>query len=96
LLAFTYNPVKHMQTRLEPTRVELPSKRRLLALPSNIRLGRMRVTNTLAYFGTELFTDVKSFIVHAGPMLENFLRLQVTAFYDKLECLSLAGLSSLV
>ena len=29
-------------------------------------------------------------------MLENFLRPQFTNFYNKLECLSLVGLSSLV
>jgi hypothetical protein len=43
----------------------LHSKGRLLALPTNIKLGwkSLTVTNTLAYFITELVTAVKYFIV---------------------------------
>ncbi len=39
----------------------------LLALPAFIRLERKRltVTNTLAYYGTELMIGIKSFIVNA-------------------------------
>jgi hypothetical protein len=38
-----------------------------LALPANIRLGwkYLTVTNTLAYYGTELITTIKSFKVQA-------------------------------
>ncbi len=48
----------------------LHSKDRLLILPANI--GLVTVTNTLAYYNTELITAVKSFIVQVLPK-ENFL-----------------------
>ncbi len=48
------------------------SNYKLLALPTNVRLGRkwLTVTNTLAYYGTESITALKSFIAKArGPRL---------------------------
>ncbi len=58
-----------MQARMELTRAEplmrLNSNDTLLALPTNIRLGKKSLTlaNTLAYFYTTTFTVVKGFIV---------------------------------
>jgi hypothetical protein len=52
----------------EPTtQVGLPPNDRLLALLTNIRLGRswMAVANTLAYYDTETITTTKSFIVQS-------------------------------
>jgi len=46
---------------------------------------------------TEWFTSVISFIARTdGQMLYNFLRPYLMTFGNKLECLSLAGLSSQV
>jgi hypothetical protein len=56
---------------MEPTRVELligpHSNGRLLALPTNIRLGFkwMAVANTLAYYDAATIIAVKCFIVQA-------------------------------
>jgi hypothetical protein len=50
---------------LEPTRVEplagLHSNGRLIALPTNIRLGwkKMEKANTLAYYDTAIITVIK-------------------------------------
>ncbi len=42
-------------------------KDRLLAIPANIKLERkrLRTANALAYYDSELFTVVKSFIANA-------------------------------
>ncbi len=66
--------------------MKLHSNGKLLALPTNIRLGwkQMVVANTVAYYGTATIMDVKSLIIqteevpeyygalHQGPMLQNF------------------------
>ncbi len=53
---------------------ELHSNGRLLALPSNIRLGWkcMEVTNTRAYYDTATITAVKSLTVQALGYFETF------------------------
>jgi hypothetical protein len=61
--------VQYLQARLEPTQigpcVRLHYKARVLALLVNIRLGQMEwaVTNTPAYYNTELITVVKMSII---------------------------------
>ncbi len=51
-----------------------PSNGRLLAMPTNLRLGweRLGVTNALAYYSSATITAVKSLIVHAqgGKLFE--------------------------
>jgi hypothetical protein len=73
--------------------------RKTPALSTIIRLGRKGLprTNTLAYYENYKLTAAKSFITLAtGANVMNFLWPYFTNFYDKLECLSLASLSSLV
>ncbi len=61
----------YLKARLEHTRVEactgLSSSGRLLAVPTNIRLGQnwLPVANTLAYYDASKIMVVKSFIVQA-------------------------------
>ncbi len=71
----------------------------------------MRVTNTLAYYGVELITTVKFYTIQAtmdfhvgiigywlltGACTIKLFTVVVLDFRNKLECLSLASLSSLV
>jgi hypothetical protein len=64
------------------------------SLGLNIIFGwkRVKVTNTLAFYVKELISTVKMVKVRlSGPMLQNFLRLHVMNFCNKLECLLLAS-----
>ncbi len=61
--------------------------------PLNIGLT---VPNAVAFYGTELITPVKSFIVQFVPNVVKHLIRYFMNFPNKLECLSLASLSSLV
>jgi hypothetical protein len=58
----------------------------------------MIITNTLAYNDTAIITAVKSFIVLAwlGVCTVKLFTAVIYDFRNKLECLSLATLSSLV
>ncbi len=56
---------------------EMHSNGRLLALPTDIRLGwtGLEVSNALAYYyDTATVMTVKSFIVQEGSVLQNFLQ----------------------
>ncbi len=75
------------------------SLRKTQALSTIIRLGRKGLprTNTLAYYENSKLMAAKSFITKApGANVMNFLLPYFTNFHDKLECLSMASLSSLV
>ncbi len=64
-----------LQIRQEPTQVKhlsgAPLKVRLLALPTNIRLGRKGLpgTNASAYYKNSYVTPVKSFITLATGLV---------------------------
>jgi hypothetical protein len=66
---------------VEPLSV-MHTKSRLLALPT-YNNAIAKVTNTLAYYNTELFTTEKSFIVQ--PPAENALA-EVSNVFESFEC----------
>ncbi len=76
----------------------VPLLGRLLASPTNIRLGWKGLPGTyaLAYYKNLYLTAVKSFIALAhGTNIINLFCPYITDFCNKLECLSMASLSSL-
>jgi hypothetical protein len=77
-----------MLAKLEVTREGLRSNGRLLALPTNIGLGRkwMEVTNTsLLRYGSNYYSKKIIVQVPAGPMLWNFLLQYFTNGRNKLD-----------
>jgi len=77
---------------------EAPLWGRLLALPTNIRLGckSLQGTNTLAYYAKVKLRAPKNCILEPGPNVIKLFTVVIYNVLNKLECLSLAGLPSLV
>ncbi len=71
---------------------------RVKPYPYQYRLGwkQQKLTNTLAYYDTELITDIKCLIDSApGPNVLNFFTVVIYKCSNELGWLSLAGPSSL-